>query len=67
MHSTVYKCFKLDDHLLEFPYAVKVVKENDEEKLLAHEKEFNIMKDLDHPNIVKTIELFMNKVKNEVH
>ena len=40
----MYKCFKLEDHLLEVPFAVKVVKENDEEKLLAHEKEFNIMR-----------------------
>lgn len=42
MHATVYKCFKKDDINKEHPYAVKVVREQDEEKILAHKKEYEI-------------------------
>ena len=42
MHASVYFCYKIEDEERKHPYAVKVVKEDDEEKLLAHEKEFKI-------------------------
>jgi len=42
MHATVYKCFKKDDINRENPFAVKVVREEDEEKMLANQKEFSI-------------------------
>lgn len=40
------------------PYAVKKVRDDDEEKLIAHEKEFEILAKLNHKNIIKAIELF---------
>jgi hypothetical protein len=36
MHATVYKCYLIDDVEKTKPYAVKVVREEDEEKILAH-------------------------------
>ena len=42
MHATVYKCFKLSDGNKEEPFAVKMVREEDEEKIEAHKKEFGI-------------------------
>jgi hypothetical protein len=40
MHATVYKCYRKDDILKETPFAVKLVREDDEEKTLAHTNEF---------------------------
>jgi len=60
MHATVYKCFKIEDSDKIEPLAVKIVRDDDEEKLIAHKNEFEIMYRLDHPNIVKGIELFIN-------
>jgi hypothetical protein len=39
---------------------VKLVREDDEEKTLVHKNEFNIVIALDHPNVVKAIEIFVN-------
>lgn len=67
MHASVYKCFKKGDDSKEHPFAVKIAREEDEEKILVHEGEFNIMHSLDHPYVVKSYELFVDKVKNEIH
>lgn len=67
MHASVYKCFKLDDTNKVHPFAVKVVREDDEEKILAHKTEFTIMEKLNHPNIVKAYEIFVNQQRKEVH
>lgn len=67
MHASVYKCYLLSDVNKSNPYAVKVMREDDEEKLLAAKKEFEITKKLNHKNIVKSIELFVNDKKKEVH
>lgn len=32
MHASVFKCFKLDDPECLMPYAVKITREDDEEK-----------------------------------
>lgn len=40
MHSQVYKCFRLDDLLKSQPFAVKITREDDEEKKLASKNEF---------------------------
>ncbi len=40
------------------PYAVKKVRDDDMEKLIAHEREFEILAKLSHKNIIKAIELF---------
>lgn len=60
MHASVYKCFLLTDEKKLQPFAVKIMREDDEEKLLAAKKEFEITKKLNHKNIVKSIELFVN-------
>lgn len=52
---------------MEKPYAVKIAKEDDEEKLLASKKEFEITNKLDHKNIVKSYEIFVNEAKREIH
>ena len=49
------------------PFAVKKVSSDDEEKIIAHLKEFDILKALRHPNIVGAIEIFKDDSKNEVH
>ena len=63
MHATVYKCFKKEDINKQHPLAVKVVREEDEEKILAHKKEFEITQRLNHKNIVKSTEININSVK----
>ena len=40
------------------PYAVKKVRDDDMEKLIAHEREFEILAKLSHKNIIKAIVLF---------
>ena len=67
MHASVFKCFKLDDTAKLSPFAVKVVREDDEEKIEVHKREFQIMKNLDHSNITKARELFVNDFKKEIH
>ena len=42
-------------------------REDDEEKTNASKKEFFIMQKLSHENIVKSIEIFVNDQKKEVH
>jgi|688.fasta_scaffold364900_2 serine/threonine protein kinase len=71
-HASVYKCFRrvnplpknekktlltFDPYLPE-PFAVKVVREDDNEKILAHEHEFKVLASLKHENIVKVFECF---------
>jgi len=67
MHAQVFKCFKNDDLIETVPYAVKYTRETDEEKKLAHLKEFNITKSLEHENVVRSIELFDSEIKGEIH
>lgn len=43
------------------------MRDNDEEKLRAHEAEFRILEKLNHPNVIKAIELFRDNFKNEVY
>ena len=35
--------------------------------LEAHEREFNIIKMLDHPNVIHGVEMFRDDMKNEVY
>jgi serine/threonine protein kinase len=67
MHASVYKCFKIDDIQQKQPLAVKIVREEDEEKILAHKNEFKIMERLNHPNVVRSFEMFINDQKKEVY
>lgn len=43
------------------------MREDDEEKLMAAQKEYEITRKLNHPNIVKSHEMFMNQQRKEVH
>lgn len=55
------------DEYIFHPYAVKIVRDDDKEKIIAHLKEFEILNGLRHPNIVGAIEIFEDKFKNEVY
>lgn len=67
MHSSVYKCFLHDDAKKLTPFAVKITRDDDEEKKMANRNEYEITKDLKHLNILKTRELFENEVSGEMH
>ena len=67
MHASVYKCFLKEDSERLKPMAVKIVREDDEEKTLIHKMEFEIMSRLSHPNITKAFEIFTNEFKKEIH
>jgi serine/threonine protein kinase len=54
----------LDQNIKRF--AVKIVRDNDEEKLRAHENEFYILSRLNHKNIVRAVEIFKDPFKSEV-
>lgn len=55
------------DEYLPEPYAVKIVRSDDEEKIIAHRKEFEILKKLNHSNVVKAIEMFEDKSKHHIY
>ena len=65
--GSVYKCYKVTDINKEKPFAVKTTREDDVEKKAAHKKEFDITKDLDHKNIIRSIEYYEDVVKGEIH
>ena len=67
MHAAVYKCYQINDEARVRPFAVKISREDDEEKKVAHKKEFEITSKLDHKNIVRSIEIFDNELKGEIH
>ena len=48
-------------------YAVKVFREDDEEKRMVLLKEPLVLKKLNHPNIVKYVDHFDNQLKGEIH
>lgn len=64
MHSVVFECFAKSDGK---PLAVKVSREEDEEKKLAHKKEYLLLKDLNHPNIVGIADFFQSEFTGETH
>ena len=66
MHATVYRCLKKADVLRETPYAVKISREDDEEKKQAHRNEFEITSRLDHKNVVRSYQLFDNSLSGEI-
>lgn len=42
------------------------MRDDDQEKIIAHQREFEILSKLKHPNVVGAIELFTNEFKHEV-
>jgi hypothetical protein len=67
MHASVFRCYKIEDTGNKQPLAVKIHRDDDEEKIIASKKEFEITYRLNHPNIVKSLEMFVNDQKKEVH
>jgi len=65
--GSVYKCFRKTDIEKQEPFAVKTTREDDDEKKMAHKKEFSITKELDHKNIIRSFEYFEDEVKGEIH
>lgn len=55
------------DYHAEKRYAVKIVRDDDKEKIIAHKTEFGILKGLDHPNVVKMLEIFDDTFKNNIY
>lgn len=46
------------------PYAVKIVRSDDREKIIAHKREFDILDTLKHRNVVRALEIFNDEFKN---
>jgi serine/threonine protein kinase len=67
MHSSVYKCFSIDDTKKLTPFAVKITREDDEEKKIASRNEYELTKNLSNLNLLKVKELFENDVSGEMH
>ena len=67
MHSSVYRCYLLEDHKKFTPFAVKITRDDDEEKKIANRNEYEITKNLCHLNILKVKELIENNVTGEMH
>jgi serine/threonine protein kinase len=67
MHSSVYKCFKANDFQQKCPFAVKITREDDEEKKLAHRNEYRLTSGLTHPNVVASHDFFENEFTSEIH
>lgn len=58
---------KLSQHDYEpQPFAVKIVRDDDREKINAHLREFDILKGLNHPNVVGAIEIYEDAFKKNV-
>ena len=65
MHSVVYICHpRLGPR--NHPLAVKVSREDDEEKKVAIRNEFQLTKNLDHPGVVRSVEMFENDLTGEI-
>lgn len=43
------------------------MRDNDAEKLAAHEREYSILKKLSHPNVVGSVDFFKDDFKSEIH
>ena len=67
MHSSVYKCFLKSDIKKFSPFAVKISRDDDEEKKIAHRNEFEISKKFNHLNIINSKEFYENDVTGEIH
>lgn len=47
-------------------FAVKIVRSDDLEKMMAHKRESEILHALSHTNVVNGIEMFEDKFKNQI-
>lgn len=44
-----------------------MAREPDEEKQMAHKKEYDITSKLNHKNVIKATDYFFNKLTEEIH
>lgn len=58
MESVVYKAVEKSTKVI---YAVKVFKKKDQDILNRLKTQFRILKNLNHPNIIKAYNLFINE------
>ena len=61
----MFKCFSKADPSKIF--AVKVTRQDDEEKKRASRSEYELTKGLNHPNITKSYDIFENETYGEIH
>ena len=64
MHASVYLCSARQD--MAKRYAVKISRSDDPEKTASFKNEYEVLKDLDHPNIVKAHRIFEDSLQGEV-
>lgn len=64
--SVVKKCYLMNDPDRK-PMAVKIMRTDDEEKMNAAKSEFNLMKKLNHENIVEVKEIFVENFKHRIY
>ena len=67
LHSSVYKCYSTLDQERQHPLAVKISRDDDEEKRAAFQREYDLLSQLSHPNVISSIEKFDNELTNETH
>ena len=58
-------CHKKQDNEKVCPFAVKVTGFDDIEQQMAQKKEHDILKELDHENIIKVHDYFYNEMTNQ--
>jgi len=61
----VLKCFLKKNSKI--TYSVKITREDNEEKKIAQRNEFKLMKEIKHPNIISSIDIFENEFKGEIY
>ena len=64
-HSSVFKCFSKVNPLI--PLAVKLTREDDEEKKRVIRQEYELTKNLNHQNLLKSVDYFENEANGEIH
>lgn len=64
MSATVSKCTEKKSGEVR---AVKIMRTDDEEKLMAAQNEYKIQKELKHPNIIEVKEMFFENVRNTIY
>ena len=63
----MYKCYLNEDVAQLKPFAVKITREDDEEKKQASRNEFELTRNLDHRGMVKSYAKFENSMTGEIH
>mmetsp|Transcript_35648 Transcript_35648/g.54537 ORF Transcript_35648/g.54537 Transcript_35648/m.54537 type:complete len:92 (+) Transcript_35648:958-1233(+) len=66
MHSSAFKCYRLEDESKTHPFAVKITREDDEEKKEASRQEFDLIRDLDHRGVARGLAKFENETTGEI-